>query len=188
MPQKKKKQIKCILCGTQYSVNIDINIPYFIGHAFETHKEKLNEKLCFSGREAKIVEKLLQQIELDRLKMYWDFFLQYPKNGDDWRLKGATKDIKTFGSLINHILQTAQIGPKQTPIEQQETFIPDGYEDLQRGEELFNTMNVVAREKRIHAITKELRKNPRLKDATEEAIRNSAIAILKENLVNETDF
>lgn len=184
MPQK-KKQIKCILCGTQYSANIDINIPYFIAHAFETHKEKLNEKLCFSGREAKIVEKLLQQIELDRLKMYWDFFLQYPKKGDDWRLKGATRDIKTFGSLINHILQTAQIATKQTPIQQQDTFIPDGYEDLQRGEELFNTLDPIIRGERVSQIIDQLKKNPKCVGLEPKTLQDSAIAILEEKLVQE---
>ena len=167
------------------TVNPDVR--KFVDYAFKAYREKYSERLVISGADTSAVKRILRTFTLQRLEVYWDFFLNY--NGSDWRLSGATKDIKTFCSIINRIVQIAQIGPKRKavpPIEEQETFIPEGYQDLQRGEELFNTMNVIPRDKRIAKIIAELKQNPKCVGLEPKTLRNSAIAVLKERLVDET--
>ncbi len=81
----------------------DPRVKQLIDYAHDTYKKKFGVKMLISAADGKQVKIALGAHDLVKLKQYWDFFLNY--GGDDWRIMGATKDLKSFCSVINRIVQ-----------------------------------------------------------------------------------
>jgi hypothetical protein len=99
----KTKSIKCPVCSSIVEVPKASNMPEFIGYAKKTYKERFGEELVFGKKQAGIIVNILSKIELNALKIYWHWFINY--TGRDWYISNATKDISGFGTNINRIAQ-----------------------------------------------------------------------------------
>lgn len=79
-------------------------VKQLIDFAFQTYRAKYGVKLIVSAADGAQVKRVLKTLDdLELLKRYWSFFLNY--RGDDFTIKNATKDIKTFCCHINRLVQ-----------------------------------------------------------------------------------
>lgn len=165
-------------------VNPDVRT--FTDHAFTTYRDKYQTRLIISGADTANAKRVLKTVEFHRLCQYWDWFLHY--DGDDWQIKKATRDIKTFCGLINRIIQQCQIAPTITTTAQPgDDIVFAEVRATTRGEELYATMNPLEREYRLADIRRTLRKNETYANWDRETMDNTAIAMLKSELSEDQE-
>lgn len=161
----------------------DPRVRKFVDYAYQTYREKYGQRLVITGADTANTKRVLITVELERLKQYWDWYLHY--SGDDWQLKTATRDIKTFCGHINRIVQQCRIKPEITttsPLGEDTVYAETATSE--RADELFSTFDPSEREKRIAEIEQRLVKTHPGWDR--KTYRNTAIAILKGNLIDKS--
>ena len=92
--------------------NPNPEVKIFIDYAFESFKLKFKEKLCVDGKkDGMIAKKLLNTYGLEKLKGFWDVFIQ----SDDAFIRTAGFSIGVFKSQINKLIsQTAGGDTRET--------------------------------------------------------------------------
>lgn len=77
-------------------------IKQFITFAFDTYKEKFEEKLYVNGRDAKTVQRLLETFDVKKLEKLWEKFLDIADT--DKFILDAGCTIPVFESCINKLI------------------------------------------------------------------------------------
>jgi len=116
--------------GDSQKTDISPDVKIFIDYAFETFKNKTGEKMLIDGKkDGTLVKKLLETYNLEKLKEFWDMFMQI----DDPFIRQAGRSIGVFKTQINKLISSkpskdAEGQPTEWSEVREEHYIPPEHE------------------------------------------------------------